>query len=174
MSAELYPFAFEGEIVRHGVGAARQVFYRVLFLPDALAAALPFKAHPRLRFEGEVAEQPIAAAWIPAGGGRWYAILSPDLLKAADAKVGDIVEMRFRVDDQNRVDAPQELLDAIAADAEGAAELWSAATPGAKRALAQLVGSARTAPTRAKRVAKALDVLHGRAALRSGRPARRG
>lgn len=72
-----YPFTFEAEIERFGVGRVRKVWYNVLFLPDTLATRLPFASHSRLRIEGEIADVPIANAFMPAGDGRHYVIVAP-------------------------------------------------------------------------------------------------
>ncbi len=53
---------------------------------------------------------------MPVGDGRRYFIVSPDVKKNAGVDVGDDVEMRFRVDDQDYVDIPNSLQVALVAD----------------------------------------------------------
>lgn len=156
----MYDRAFEGEIERFGVGKTRKVWYRVVFLPADIAASLPFGAYPRLRIEGEIADVPVAGAWIPAGDGRHYFIVGPRVLKDAGVDIGDRVEMRFGIADQNAVDVPPELQRALAANA-AALQAWEALTPGKQRGWAHLVHGARTAPTRSRRIAEVVDALTG-------------
>lgn len=142
----VYPYEFEGEIERFGVGKDRKIWYDVLFLPQALRNVLPFAAHPRLRVEGEIAEASFSGAFIPAGDGRNYAIVSPAIRKDAGVGIGDVVVMRFRIADQDQVDMPPALSAALAEDALRRGT-WDALTPGKRRALAQHVASARTPAT---------------------------
>jgi hypothetical protein len=155
-----FTHGFEAPIERHGIGTGRVVWYRVLFLPERLAAELPFDKHPRLRVEGEIAEVPVSGAFIPSGDGRRYFIVSPAVLKTAEVAVGDTVEMRFRVDDQDRVDLPDALARALAAH-PGARARFEALSPGARRGLTHRVGSAKTDATRLKRVEEVLAELLG-------------
>lgn len=168
-----FPHVFEATIERHGVGRRRKIWYNVVFLPERLRAELPFERYPRLRIEGEIADVPIANAFIPAGGGSYYLIVGPNVLRDGDTAVGDVVEVRFRIADQNHVDVPPELRRAIDAD-ERSADAWDELTPGRRRMLAQHVLSAKTAPTRSRRVGEALDALRSFGGdLRAWRKARR-
>lgn len=158
MEASVYPYVFEAEIERFGVGKVRKIWYNVLFLPNELRSVLPFDTYPQLRVEGEIADIPIANAFIPAGDGRNYVIVSPRVLKEADAKLGDFVEMRFRVADQDHVDVPEALQDALEGNPEALAA-WGGLTPGRKRMAGQHVISAKSEPTRQRRVEEALDAV---------------
>lgn len=154
-----YPFGFEGQIVHHNVGTYR---YTVIFLPAELAAELPFDRHPRLRASGEVGEVPFSGAWQPVRG-RWYLMLSKRLQKDGDYGVGDWVEVRFRVEDQDSVEMPDLLQRALDAD-EKLSGVWRALSAGKKRGLAYRIASAKTEPTRQKRLDAVL------AALRANEP----
>ncbi|MEL6376158.1 MAG: hypothetical protein AAFQ04_03035 [Pseudomonadota bacterium] len=107
---------FVGEIALHGVGKSRVITYKVLFMPPRFEADLPFRRYPRLRIEGEIADVPVRGAWMPVGDGRRYFIVSPDIKANTGLDVGDEVEMRFRVDDQDYVDMPDALQFALNAD----------------------------------------------------------
>ncbi|MEM9310045.1 MAG: YdeI/OmpD-associated family protein [Pseudomonadota bacterium] len=157
MSA-IYPYEFEAPIERFGVGIERVIWYNVLMLPDDLRSELPFDQHPRLRVEGEIADVPIANAFMPTGDGRNYVIVAPSVLKEADVALGDLVEMRFKIADQDHVDVPEALSRAIELDTD-ARVAWGKITPGKKRMLAQHVLSAKTDKTRSKRVNEATDAL---------------
>jgi len=149
-----FPHAFEGRIVHHDVGTYR---YTVVFLPPDLAAALPLDESPRPRFSGEIGEVPFAGAWQPVRG-RWYAMLSKAVLRAGGFKVGDEAEVRFRVEDPERVDVPGPFAQALAAD-PAAAAAFAALSAGKRRGLAHRVAAAKTASTAQRRVDEALAIL---------------
>jgi len=151
-----YPHAFEGRVVRHDVGTYR---YTVVFLPDGLAEALPLDLHPRLRVSGEVGEFPFSGAWQPVRG-RWYLMLSKELLRDAGLALGDAVEVRFRVEDQDAVEVPDQLARALDADA-ALRSAWEGLSAGRRRGLAHRVSSAKTPATAARRVGEVLRLLSG-------------
>jgi hypothetical protein len=162
-------YAFEGPIERHGVGRSRVIWYNVLFLPPDLDASLPKPARP-LRIDGEIADLPVAGAWMPAGDGRRYFMVSPRILRAAELHVGQSVEMRFRLDDPNRVDVPDALTAALARS-DAARVAFEAMTPGRRRALCHYVAEARTVPTEIRRIADVLAfIAAGETDLRRLRP----
>lgn len=149
---------FEGTIDRFGVGRTRKVWYTVLFLPHELEAKLPFVQFPRLRVKGEIGESPVEGAWMPTGDGRRYFIVAPRVLrvlKHLGVGLGDLVDMRFRIADQNAVDVPPELTAALAANPR-AYKAWGALTAGKQRGLTHRIHPAKTEETRARRVAEVL------------------
>lgn len=149
-----YPYAFEGPIVHHYLGSMR---YTVVFLPDALAAALPFHRQPRLRMKGLLGHVPFAGAWQPSHG-RWYVMLSQRVLRGSGYAVNDIVPVQFCLDDPDRVDMPTALHQAIHADQDVKA-FWDTLSAGKQRAMAHLVASAKTPETREARLERVLDAL---------------
>ncbi|MEN7342979.1 MAG: YdeI/OmpD-associated family protein [Pseudomonadota bacterium] len=149
---------FESVLAEFGVGKTRKVWYRVVFMPAALEAELPFDRYPRLRIDGEINDVPIANAFIPTGDGRRYLIVSPEVIKTAGLQIGDLVTTRFRIADQDHVDVPDELNAALEQD-KAARSQWDALTPGKKRALAFHVAGAKTAPTIEKRIKAVLVAL---------------
>ncbi|MEL6968021.1 MAG: YdeI/OmpD-associated family protein [Pseudomonadota bacterium] len=153
-----FPHAFEAPVDTLDIGKGRTVTYMVLFLPPELEGQLPFDAHPRLRVEGEIADMPVRGAWNPVGDGRRYFIVSPQVRKNAGLTVGHMVEMRFRIDDQDRVDVPIPLMRAIRADADLYAK-WTALTAGKQRMYAHHVSGAKTAPTIQRRLNECLAAL---------------
>lgn len=156
--ASFFDYSFVGPVDRFGVGKTRKVWYTVLFLPAELREALPFDQYPRLRVDGEVNDVPLEGAFIPTGDGRNYVILNPKLLKATGLTLGDMAEMRFRIDDQDRVDVPQDLAAALNRDPDVKA-LWDALTPGKKRGIAYSVDAAKRRETGDKRIAAAFDAI---------------
>ncbi len=154
----IYNHGFNAPIEKFGVGKTRKIWYNVLFLPEHLQTELPFDRYPRLRVEGEIADVPIANAFIPTGDGRYYVIVAPNVLRDAEVALGDEVGMRFCIADQDHVDVPDALSAALDIN-EDARKVWAALTPGKKRMLAQHVVSAKTDKTRDKRVAEALEIV---------------
>jgi hypothetical protein len=153
-----YPYLFEATIAKFGVGKTRKIWYNVVFLPEDVRATLPFDGKRPLRVEGEIADVPVANAFMPTGDGRYYVIVAPNVLKDGNVRLGDDVQMRFRIADQNKVDVPDALRLAIKRDPQST-KAWEALTPGKKRMLAQHVASAKTASTVDKRIAEALEAL---------------
>ncbi|MEL6327735.1 MAG: YdeI/OmpD-associated family protein [Cyanobacteria bacterium J06626_23] len=145
---------FEAPIEYHDFG---RMGYTVVYLPEEIREQLPFDEYPRLRVDAEVNEQPIDGAFQP-GQGRHYLMLSKRLLKSAELSLGDVVSVNFRVADQDAVTVPDELQRALDANAQTLA-LWEKLTPGKRRGLAHRVASARTMPTRLKRVAEVIAIL---------------
>ncbi len=145
---------FEGPVEYHDFG---RMGYSVVYLPESIRQQLPFDQYPRLRVDAEVNEQPIDGALQP-GQGKHYLLLSKRLLKAAGLALGDIASVNFRLADQDAVTIPEELQTALAGDPDIKA-IWDDLTPGKQRGLAHRVASARTAPTRFKRVAEVLATL---------------
>ena len=142
-ASDEYPYRFEAHIERYRVGQERKIEYSVVFLAPELELELPFKHYPRLRVVAWIDEVKISGAWIPSGDGRHYMILSPRILKPADLCVGDRIQVRFRIDDQDAVDVPPELLEALTTHSQ-ARQSWEKLTPGKQRGLTHLIHSART------------------------------
>ncbi|MEM6485030.1 MAG: YdeI/OmpD-associated family protein [Pseudomonadota bacterium] len=152
---------FDAVISEFGVGKTRKVWYRVVFMPATLEGELPFDQYPRLRVDGEIADIPIANAFMPTGDGRRYLIVSPEVMKGASLSLEDTVSVRFRIADQEHVDVPEALTREIDR-LESAKLVWDSLTAGKRRALAFHVSNAKTAPTQAKRVAEVIDALENR------------
>ncbi|WP_300039268.1 YdeI/OmpD-associated family protein [uncultured Roseobacter sp.] len=156
---------FVGEIALHGVGKARVITYKVLFMPPRFESELPFRTYLRLRVEGEIADVPVRGAWMPVGDGRRYFIVSPDVKANTGLDVGDEVEMRFRIDDQDYVDVPAALQAALNQD-ELALAQWARLTAGKKRMFTNHVMSAKTTPTEQRRVDEAMVAIKDGITLR--------
>jgi hypothetical protein len=148
--------SFEAEIVHHSFGSWG---YTVVWLPERMHSRLEFGPSSRLRVDAWVAGHWIDAAWQPAQGG-WYLMLSKGTLKAAGVVLGDRVKVEFEPVDQDRVLVPAELQELLDAD-EGMKAAWDRLTPGRRRGLAHLVGSAKTADTRLRKLDEVVLVLDG-------------
>lgn len=160
-----FPHDFTGRISLHGVGKSRVITYKVLFMPPRFEVVLPFRAFPRLRVEGEIAEVPVRGAWMPVGDGRRYFIVSRSIKASTGLDVGDEVEMRFRIDDQDHVDVPDALLSALRAEPSVQAE-WDKLTAGKKRMFTNHVLSAKTPATEERRVSEAMLAITDGLSLR--------
>ena len=145
---------FEAEIEYHDFG---RMGYTVVYLPEDLREKLPFDQYPCLRVDAEVAEFPIDGALQP-GQGQYYLMLSKRFLKQADLGIGDTVNVNFRIADQNAVNVSDELTTGLKLYPV-AKSIWDTLTPGKQRSFAHRVDSARTAPTREKRVAEVIAAL---------------
>lgn len=157
-----------------GTPPGKVLVYRVLFLPPELEQALfgegaPVKAHGgRLRIEGELEDVPVSLAWQPSkSAGGHYVMVSPALCKQLELRIGSEATLRFNVVDASKVVLPEDLEAALRASAKHR-KLWHALTPGQQRGQVALLSSAKTAPTRQKRLAQLFAMLE------QGGPERRG
>lgn len=130
--------------------------YTILRLPDAVADALS----PARRVEGEIADHPVNLALTRApvvdGVFLWT---GQSLLDRIGIAPGQPVEVRLRPAPADAVDLPDDIAGAILAG--GVQSEWDALTPGKQRGLIYKVETARTAPTRAKRIAALVADLAG-------------
>lgn len=130
--------------------------YTVLRLPPPAAAAL----QGARRVEGEIAEHPvnlaITRAPVVEGPFLWA---GRALLDRIGLEPGDRVEVRLRPAPDDRVDLPDDL--AAALRAAGATVAWEVLTPGRRRGLLYGLDTARTAPTRERRIASLVAGLAG-------------
>jgi hypothetical protein len=154
LAVSFFSYAFSGLVEHHDLGTYR---YTVIWLPEEIAAQLPFAEHPRLRISGEVNEHPFQGAWQPSRG-RWYLMLGKPLLKATGLSIGCFAELRFRLEAQDALDIPALLTHALQQDGV-ARERWETLTPGKRRALCHHISSARTGATATGRVAQVMTWL---------------
>jgi len=158
-----YPYQFTGRILieKWEMGTTMK-----LYLPDDIAEKLPLKKHPRLRVEALLDGHRKSAAWQPTKEGH-YMMISRAFLKEAGINPEHEVEVKFRIVDQNRVEIPDDLREALAREPDLKAA-WEQITPGKRRGLAHYIDSGKTRPTRDKRIAALLKDL--RAASDETRP----
>ncbi len=154
-----YKYEFNGRIQKHSVGINKrgELYYTVIFLPDELVSILPVKQYPRLRVEGEMHNLPFQGALQPSKG-RYYLLLSQRFLKENELSLGDDIEVRFNIGDQDYVEMPTELEQALRQHSEAKA-LWDSFTPGKKRGFATTVASAKRVETRQARAQKMIQYI---------------
>ncbi len=134
--------------------------YTILRVPAEAVAALG----PTRRVEGEIADHPVNLALTRApvveGVFLWA---GQSLLDRIGVAVGDVVEVRLRPAPDDAVEMPQDVAAALLG--AGALTAWEALTPGRRRGMIYQIETAKTAPTRAKRIARLVaEVSAGAAA----------
>ncbi len=122
--------------------------YTVLPLPPDVAAALSGAR----RVEGEINEHPVNLAPTRApvldGVFLWT---GQSLLDRIGITPGEAVEVRLRPAPDDLVEVPEDVTHALRA--AGVLGVWEGLTPGKKRGHLHQIGTAKTAPTRQKRIA---------------------
>ncbi|MEM7677961.1 MAG: YdeI/OmpD-associated family protein [Myxococcota bacterium] len=152
MPPERYRFTTTVDIYDFG-----RMQYTVAYVPGEIAAALPLSRYPRLRIDGRVGGVPFHGALQPAGG-VWYLILSKRLLKDAGLVLGDEVGISFVIADQDAVDVPPDLEEAIQ-QRHDLREVWESLTPGRRRSFSHRVDSAVRLETRERRILEVIDAI---------------
>ena len=121
--------------------------YTLLHLPDEAVAALG----PAKRVEGEINEHwvnlALSRAPVVEGVFLWA---GQSLLDRLGIVPGEMLEVRLRPAPDDQVDTPEDVAAALRA-ARMTAE-WEALTAGKRRGMLYQIGTAKTAPTRAKRI----------------------
>jgi hypothetical protein len=119
----------------------------VIFLPQEITEALP---KGRVRTKGTINGIPFALApQYKKDGSRFFSI-NTAIRRAAKIKVGDKVEVQFKLVDFEKVDIPEEL-EAVLAQDDRAMEAWETFTIGMQRSLIHYVTSVKNVDSRIKR-----------------------
>lgn len=144
---------FEGRIEPLLWGRAT---YTILPLPPRVAAELQSRGAKRV--EGEINDHPVnlglSRAPVVDGPFLWA---GQSLLDRLGVEPGEVLEVRLRPAPDDRVDTPDDVAAALrAADMTAT---WEALTPGKRRGLLYQIATAKTAPTRLKRIAALIQTL---------------
>ena len=138
--------------------AARAVAWTFLILPKNASAKLPSRG--MVSAEGTFNGAAFQAALEPDGqGGHWLKV-DRKLREKAGVQAGDTVTLDMApaaVEPEPKV--PADLRQALAAAAPMAQKAWPDITPAARRDWIHWIASAKQAPTRARRIATACDML---------------
>jgi Bacteriocin-protection, YdeI or OmpD-Associated/Domain of unknown function (DUF1905) len=122
--------------------------YTILRVPDDVVAALSGTR----RVEGEINDHPVNLALTRApvveGVFLWT---GQSLLDRGGIVPGEILEVRLKPAPDDRVDVPDDVLAALRA--AGVMAGWETLTPGRRRGMLHQINTAKTAATRAKRIA---------------------
>lgn len=144
---------FEGHIEPVILGKAT---YTILRLPSDAADRLV--ASGARRVYGEINDHPVnlALSRAPVVDGV-FLWAGASLLDQIGTRPGEALDIRLRPAPDDRVDVPEDVLHALRA--AGRVAEWEALTPGKRRGLLYQVQTAKTAPTRTKRIATLIDGL---------------
>jgi hypothetical protein len=142
---------FEGRVVPVTWGRST---YTILPLPAAVVSAIG----PTRRVEGEIAEHPVnlALSRAPVVDGP-FLWTGQSLLDRIGIAPGQPVEIRLRPAPDDRVDLDPDIEAALRAS--GALAQWEAMTAGKRRGLLYQIATAKTEPTRAKRIRQLVESL---------------
>jgi hypothetical protein len=123
--------------------------YTILRLPEAVVQALG-KCR---RVEGEIADHPVnlALSRAPVIEGV-FVWTGSSLLDRIGIRPGEAVEVRLRPAPDDRVDLDPDVEAAL--QAGGVLAKWDGLTPGKRRGLLYQIATAKTDPTRQKRIAQ--------------------
>jgi antitoxin component of MazEF toxin-antitoxin module len=149
--------------------------YTCVYLPKAVIAKLPLDEHPRLRINATIDGCACKGALMPDRAGSrqtkhllaaghikgdrvWYFQVPKTLLKDVGKQIGDTVEVRFEIANQDEVDVPPAVEAMLARDGELRTQ-WEALTAGKKRSLMHPIATARTDVTLEKRLLAFADQL---------------
>ena len=123
--------------------------YTLLRLPDEVAGAL--LAQGAKRVEGEINEHPVnlalSRAPVVEGVFLWA---GASLLDRLGISPGEVLEVRLRPAPDDQVDTPEDV--ALALRQADLTAVWEGLTAGKRRGMLYQIGTAKTAPTRAKRI----------------------
>ena len=101
----------------------------------------------------------VATNLIPRGDSRFRVFVNADLRNAAGADTGDLIDVEIRLDFSNREPDIPLMLHAALEAAEWAMTIFKGLTVNQRREIVQFVNDAKRNDTRAKRVARAMEVL---------------
>lgn len=149
-----HDFSFRAPVEKHDFG---RMAYHAVFVPEDILTLLPLAQYPRLRIDAEVGGL-LTNCGLMMAKQRRYILLSAAFMKQAGLRFGDPVDVHFSIADQDRVDVPAELEEAIQRRAR-TREVWESLTPGKRRGLVHRVASAVRPETREQRVLEVLDQL---------------
>ena len=118
-----------------------------IFLPKEIIKTLP---EGRLRTEGTFNQTPFALGVQYKKDSQRFFVVSLVLRKAAKIKMGDDVDVKFKLVDSEKVDLPEELTEVLAQDDEGL-KAWNKITPGTQRGIIHYITSTKNIDLRIKR-----------------------
>ena len=123
--------------------------YTLMRLPEDAAAAL--LAQGAKRVEGEINEHPVnlALSRAPVVDGV-FLWAGASLLNRLGISPSDVLDVRLRPAPDDQVDMPEDV--ALALRQADLTTVWDGLTAGKRRGLLYQIGTAKTAPTRAKRI----------------------
>jgi hypothetical protein len=125
----------------------------VIYLPKKIVDALP---KGRIRTKGTMNGAAFALAPQYKKDGSRFFTVSSRLCKAAKIKVGDKVEVVFRLVDKDEIEMPEEL-EAVLLQDEKAKSAWEALTSGRQRDVIIYVTSVKNTDSRISRALQSIE-----------------
>lgn len=127
-------------------------------VPSVLAGKLQPGNKKGFRVKGKLDEHSFAMiALLPMGGGDFIMTLNAPIRKAIKKQKGDIVNVKMQVDN-DEIKPPVELLECLQ-DEPGALNYFISLTKGHQNYFTNWINSAKTEPTKAKRIAATINAL---------------
>jgi hypothetical protein len=127
-------------------------------IPAAIAQKLNANNKKGFRVKGKLDDYIFSMiALLPMGGGDFIMALNAGMRKAIKKQKGATVQVRIGVD-TNEIRPPAELLECLQ-DEPGALEYFNGLTKGHQNYFTNWINSAKTDPTKAKRIAATLDAF---------------
>jgi hypothetical protein len=127
-----------------------------------ISAAIAKKLNPNnkkgFRVKGKLDDYEFSMiALLPMGGGDFIMALNAAMRKAIKKQKGAIVQVKMEVD-LNEIKPPEELIECLQDEPE-ALEYFNSLTKGHQNYFTNWINSAKTDPTKAKRIASTLNAL---------------
>lgn len=142
----------EGVIFKSGV-------QRCILVPDEVANALG--GGPRIPVLARIGEIEFQSTLMPVADGGFKLFINGDVRRALAVDVGDHVVVALKADpDQGETTVPHDLGEAV--DDFGLSTLFWALTPRQRREMVTFVERAKSPSTRAKYIARVIEVLEKR------------
>ena len=149
-----YEFSFRGPIVEHDFG---RMAYKAVFFPEDVLRVLPMKQYPRLRIDAEIGGL-FTNCGLMAAKQRRYILLSAAFMKQAALHCGQEIDVHFNIADQDAVEIPNDLEEAIDASVSTRAA-WDSLTPGRRRSFAYRVAAVVNPTIREQRILEVLELI---------------
>ena len=134
---------------------------------DYCAVPVPAETTSRLGTKGPVLvsarvndSESFLVSLFPVGGGQHYIRIKAKVREETNTKAGDRIRIRFTVLDRAQVEIPDDLTEALSAEA--AVEAFNALPAGEKNFLVRRIESVATAKTHDNRIQEAVDAAHRR------------
>ncbi|GAA0557648.1 YdeI/OmpD-associated family protein [Chitinophaga japonensis] len=128
-------------------------------IPADLAQELKPGNKQSFRVKGKLDKHPIqAVALMPMGGGSFIMPLNATMRKAIGKRQGAMLQVQLAVDDNPEPVSCPELMECLADDPD-ALSFFNSLTKGHRNYFMQWINSAKTQPTREKRITQAVVAL---------------
>jgi hypothetical protein len=128
-------------------------------IPADIAAKIKPGNKKTFRVKGKLDAHPVKAiALMPMGGGNFIMALNAEMRKGIKKRKGATIQVQLQ-EDKDKLQPPAELLECLS-DEPLAKEYFETLTYGHKNYFTKWIESAKTEPTRTKRIAQAVDALN--------------